>query len=111
MTRAADEEIVESEHPLTIVEIYLGQRDFALTVFAVEHAADSASSIFNLKWQEHAIVPRRVGIHGHNRQVADILGRVGHETILANDYDQHAAAEIKVRQKAAINRFDGQTEV
>src|SRR5215469_7263238 len=79
---SAEKQVVEGEQALTIVQLRLGQRDLAKRGLAREHTGHCSARMAGKKWQQDAIKARRLRIHRHDGLSADVLGRVGDQSVL-----------------------------
>ncbi len=111
MTARSDKEVVESQHTLAVIRVHFAQGHIARVGFVVDRATNCIADVTNLERQQHAVIAGGIGIDTDDREIADILGGIGDQSILTDHHDEQTASEIEVRQETAIDGLDRKAEV
>lgn len=77
--------------------------DLADAGFCLHDSGDGSARLVRFEWQQHAIEPLWLWIHGNNRLVANVLRGVRDQSILPQGYDQ---AEVTLNDGQRLRAFN-----
>ena len=107
MALAADEEVVECQHPLTIVQVDLRQGDLADLGSVLGGALHRLPGLTDVEGQKNAVDPLRIRVDGHDGQIAHVFGSVRHQPVSTDHDDGDAPRKSKVGRYSRSTNFNG----